>query len=112
MLAELLAADVQSGGDHNTAFNLYFAFARYLPTEARLGLLERRRAHLVERLARARASVRSGRARLDNYSNTLMEHRTEMTERDISWLDRLIAAERKSGKCPTRSEPVLARSHP
>jgi len=25
----------------------------------------------------------------------LMEHRTEMTERDISWLDRLIAEERE-----------------
>jgi DNA-binding PadR family transcriptional regulator len=94
---ELLAADAQSGGDDDRAFNLKLAFARYLPPEARLGLLERRRAHLVERLARARASVRVGRERLDNYSNTLMEHRTEMTERDISWLDRLIAAERKTG---------------
>ena len=95
---ELLAADAQSGGDDDRAFNLKLAFARYLPPEARLGLLERRRAHLVERLARARASVRVGRERLDSYSNTLMEHRTEMTERDISWLDRLIAAERKTGR--------------
>jgi DNA-binding PadR family transcriptional regulator len=98
LFEELLAADAKTGGDDDRAFNLKLAFARYLPSEARLGLLERRRAHLVERLARARASVRAGRERLDNYSHTLMEHRTEMTERDISWLDRLIAAERETEK--------------
>jgi DNA-binding PadR family transcriptional regulator len=97
LFEELLAADAQAGGgDDDRAFNLKLAFARYLPPEARLGMLERRRAHLVERLARARGSVRAGKERLDNYAHTLMEHRTEMTERDISWLDRLIADERKA----------------
>jgi DNA-binding PadR family transcriptional regulator len=94
LFEELLAADSASGDD-DRAFNLKLAFCRYLPTEARIGLLERRRAHLVERLARARASIRAGRERMDAYTQSLMEHGTETTERDITWLDSLIATERR-----------------
>jgi DNA-binding PadR family transcriptional regulator len=94
LFEELLAADSASGDD-DRAFNLRLAFCRYLPPEARIGLLERRRAHLVERLARAKASIRSGRERMDAYTQSLMEHGTETTERDISWLDSLIATERR-----------------
>ena len=50
----------------------------------------------MERLSRARAAIRSGRERLDAYTRSLIEHGTESTERDISWLDRLIAAEHAS----------------
>jgi DNA-binding PadR family transcriptional regulator len=96
LFEELLEADSSSGED-DRAFNLRLAFCRHLPPDARLGLLERRRAHLVERLARARASIRAGRERMDAYSRSLMEHGTEATERDISWLDSLIATERRQG---------------
>jgi len=96
LFEELLAAESASGDD-DRAFNLKLAFCRYLPPDARLGLLERRRAHLVERLARARASIRAGRERMDAYTRSLMEHGTETTERDISWLDTLIATERRRG---------------
>ena len=94
LFEELLAAESQSDTD-DRGFNLKLAFARYLPAEARIGLLERRRAQLVERLARLRASVRSGRERLDQYSQSLIEHSTQTTERDISWLDDLIQKERQ-----------------
>jgi len=93
LFEELLAAESQSAED-DRAFNLKLAFARYMPDEARLGLLERRRAALVERLARLRAAVRSGRERVDDYSQSLIEHSTQTTERDISWLDELISDER------------------
>ena len=96
LFAELLETEIQSGDD-DRAFNLKLAFCRHLPPEARLGLLERRRAQLVERLARARSSIKSSRARLDTYTRSLMEHGTEAAERDISWLDSLIATERKQG---------------
>ena len=96
LFEELLDAD-SSSGDDDRSFTLRLAFCRYLPPDARLGLLERRRAHLVERLARARASIRAGRERMDAYTRSLMEHGTEATERDISWLDSLIATERRQG---------------
>jgi DNA-binding PadR family transcriptional regulator len=96
LFEELLAAEATSGED-DRAFNLKLAFARYLPADARIGMLERRRALLVERLNRLTTAVRTGRERLDEYSRSLMEHSTEATERDISWLDALITKERQEG---------------
>lgn len=96
LFEELLVAGGESGDD-DRGFNLRLAFARYLPPDARLGLFERRRAQLVQRLARARTSIRTGRDRLDDYTRSLLQHGTEATERDISWLDQLIAAERQEG---------------
>ncbi len=60
-------------------------------------LLERRRAQLAERLSASRA-VAGGASRLDPYARSLVEHTTEATEREISWLERLIDAERSSGQ--------------
>jgi hypothetical protein len=34
---------------------------------------------------------------MDSYTRSLIEHGTEATERDISWLDSLIAKERQGG---------------
>jgi len=94
LFEELLEADSASAED-DRAFNLRLAFCRYLPPEARLGMLERRRAQLVERLARARSTIRASKERMDAYTRSLIEHGTEATERDISWLDTLIATERR-----------------
>ncbi len=80
--------------DDDRAFTLRLAFCRHLRPEARLGLLERRRAQLVERLARARTTFRTRRERMDAYTRSLLEHGAEATERDISWLDGLIERER------------------
>ncbi len=93
---ELLEADSTSGDD-DRAFNLKLAFCRHLPPERRLGLFEKRRALLVERLAKARTSHRTLKERMDLYTQSLVDHGAETTEADISWLDSLIALERKGG---------------
>lgn len=118
LFEELLAADGTGNGagggagtEDDRAFNLRLAFCRYLPQDARLGLLERRRAQLVERLARARRAIRGGRERLDTYTRSLMEHGTEATERDISWLDSLIASER-GRDTPTPAKSTKKRGTP
>ena len=97
LFEELLVAESRSGDD-DRGFGLRLAFARFLPAEARLGLLERRRAHLIERLAKGRTNFRTSRERLDTYTRSLMQHSTESTERDISWLDQLIEQERQRGQ--------------
>jgi DNA-binding PadR family transcriptional regulator len=96
LFEELLVTDSTSGDD-DRAFNLKLAFCRYLPPERRLGLFEQRRALLVERLAKAR-TTRPRKGRLDLYTQSLVDHGAETTERDISWLDRLIAIERQGGE--------------
>jgi DNA-binding PadR family transcriptional regulator len=103
LFAELLEAD-DASTDDDRLFNLRLAFARHLPPDARLGMLERRRAALIERLAAARARLRAGRERFDTYTRSLAEHGTEATERDISWLDRLIAAEHARDHAAERQE--------
>ena len=107
---ELLAAE-SSAGDDGRAFNLKLAFCRYLAPEARLGLLERRRAQLVEQLARYRTTVRTRRERMDTYMQSVFEHDTEATERDISWLDALIATEKQRAAAapPEPANPIGRR---
>ena len=97
LFEELLETESASADD-DRAFNLKLAFCRHLPPDRRLGLFERRRALLVERLARARTNLRARKGRMDLYTQSLVDHGTEATERDISWLDRLIAIERERGE--------------
>ena len=76
-------------------FTLRLAFFRYLGPETRLRLLERRKVYLLERLEEGRRTLSSAkRRRADTYTLSLMRHGVEVTERDIEWLDELIAAER------------------
>ena len=97
---QLLDADEPAGTDDARSFSLRLAFARHLAPQARLALLERRRAQLTRRLAtdQGRAAVPG----LDDYTRSLVEHSTEATQHDIAWLDRLIEAERLK-QSPSRS---------
>jgi DNA-binding PadR family transcriptional regulator len=75
-------------------FPLRVAFFRYLNPESRIDQLERRRGYLQQRLADLRATLRAARDRMDAYTLSLVDHGLEEREREIAWLDRLIAAER------------------
>ncbi|MFN8027538.1 MAG: PadR family transcriptional regulator [Acidimicrobiia bacterium] len=88
-LRQLLLDDDPSGDDER-AFAVKLAFCGHLDPAARLEILEGRRAALTDRLQRAR---RSTPGRGDRYSRSLFEHRTESTERDLQWVEALIAAE-------------------
>jgi DNA-binding PadR family transcriptional regulator len=93
LFAEQLRAEDAPGADDEKAFALKVAFCRHLPSDARIQLLERRRAGLNERLAQAGGTTpRRG----DRYLRSLAEHRTESTARDLAWVDELIAAERRA----------------
>ena len=65
---ELLAGS--GATDDARSFGLRLAFARHLAPQARLTLLERRRAQLVQRLAEAEAA----RADLDVYARSVVQH--------------------------------------
>jgi DNA-binding PadR family transcriptional regulator len=76
--------------DDARSFGLRLAFARHLAPQARLALLERRRAQLVQRLAEAEGA----KVELDVYARSVVQHTADSVAQDISWLDRLIAGER------------------
>lgn len=76
-------------------FPLRLAFFRYLKPDVRIRLLERRRSYLVDKLADLRESLEDAAEPIDSYTLSLLRHGMEATERDIAWLDEMIAAERK-----------------
>ena len=100
LFTELLA----DGGaaDDARSFSLRLAFARHLAPQARLALLERRRAVLMQRLEETESGARPD---LDPYARSVVEHTADGVNRDINWLDSLIAAER-AALAETRTEPV------
>ncbi len=103
VFAELLesAGEREPAGDDNH-FRVRLAFFRYLKPETRIGLLERRRATLTTRLAELKQRLQSYRERVDGYTLSLMRHGMDSTERDISWVDDMIAAERRAARRPRR----------
>jgi len=100
LFTELLA----DGGaaDDARSFSLRLAFARHLAPQARLALLERRRAVLMQRLEETESGARPD---LDPYARSVVEHTADGVNRDINWLDSLIASER-AALAETRTEPV------
>jgi len=79
-------------------FTLKLAFFRYLAPEARLALLERRRAYLQDKLAQFKSNLRTYRERMDSYAFSLQNHDMRATESDIAWIDELITNERSLGE--------------
>ncbi|HVW35343.1 MAG TPA: PadR family transcriptional regulator [Acidimicrobiia bacterium] len=96
---ELLRAEPAPGTDENRAFALKLAFCRHLDPPARLEFLQRRRIQLVDKLSRGRQAAAS-----DRYTRALIEHETTTAERDLEWVESLIAAERNALESTPTSE--------
>jgi DNA-binding PadR family transcriptional regulator len=102
LFEELLVADEPVGTDEARSFSLRLAFARHLAPQARLALLERRREQLARRLSADRARAAAGD--FDSYTRSLVEHSTETTEHELSWLDRLIETEKQKQAAPAADQ--------
>ena len=94
MFFDLLQEAPQDGQAEDARFRMRLAFFRYLSPETRIRLLERRRQALQRRLVTIADALRA-RNVTDDYGRALIEHSRTSTEQDISWLDGLIAAERR-----------------
>jgi DNA-binding PadR family transcriptional regulator len=94
------AGERESVGDDN-GFRVRLAFFRYLKPETRIGVLERRRAALMARLTELKQRLTERRVS-DSYTVSLMRHGMDATERDISWVDHMIEAERRATRRPRR----------
>jgi DNA-binding PadR family transcriptional regulator len=80
--------------DDGKNFSLRMALAKYLTPSLRVGLLERRRADLVERLAEVRAGADN--EQLDQYARSVMDHAARGAELDLAWIDNLLSTERSN----------------
>ncbi|MDQ4006447.1 MAG: PadR family transcriptional regulator [Actinomycetota bacterium] len=108
VFADLLSSSGDHLGDDN-GFRVRLAFFRYLKPETRIGVLERRRATLLARLGELRQRITASRAqRPDGYTLSLMRHGMDSTERDITWLDELIEAERRATRKARRARKTTS----
>jgi DNA-binding PadR family transcriptional regulator len=79
-------------------FGVHFAFFSQTRADVRLRILEGRRSRLEERLEGVRAVLSRTRERLDSYTLELHRHGLESVEREVRWLNELIASERTAGE--------------
>ncbi len=80
--------------DDGKNFWLRMALAKYLTPNLRLGLLERRRADLLERLAEVRVGARN--EELDEFARAVMNHAAKGVELDLQWIDDMLNTERSN----------------
>ena len=79
-------------------FGVHFAFFGLTRADIRMRILEGRRSRLEERLEAFRAAATRTRERVDSYTLELQRHGLESVEREVRWLNELIASERESGQ--------------
>jgi DNA-binding PadR family transcriptional regulator len=77
-------------------FGVHFAFFGQTRSDIRLRILEGRRSRLEDRMEGLRAALARTRERVDSYTLELQRHGLEAVERDVRWLNELIAEERRS----------------
>ena len=77
-------------------FGVHFAFFGQTRADIRLRILEGRRSRLEDRMEGLRVALARTRERVDSYTLELQRHGLEAVERDVRWLNELIAEERRS----------------
>jgi DNA-binding PadR family transcriptional regulator len=108
---ERLQQQLAEGGPaawDDEAFGVRFAFFSQTDADVRLRILEGRRSRLEERKAKASTSITSTREKLDRYTLELQRHGLESVEREVRWLNELIATERDG---PAVGTSTAARPH-
>lgn len=94
---ELLA---QAGPEtyDDTGFGVHFAFFSRTDKDTRLRILEGRRRRVEERREGLRDTLARAAERLDAYTLELQRHGLDACEREVRWLEELIATERSGGR--------------
>jgi DNA-binding PadR family transcriptional regulator len=92
-LQEQLAEGGPSAWD-DESFGVRFAFFAQTDADVRLKILEGRRSRLEERREKVTTGLGRAREKLDRYTLELQQHGLESVDREVRWLNELIATER------------------
>jgi DNA-binding PadR family transcriptional regulator len=92
---EALLAQSGPASWEDDGFGVHFAFFGLTQADIRMRILEGRRSRLEERLESFRAAATRRRERVDSYTLELQRHGLESVEREVRWLNELIASERQ-----------------
>jgi len=93
--------------DSEAGFGVHFAFFARTDQATRLRILEGRRRRVEERREGLRDVMSRAAERLDAYTLELQRHGLDAAEREVRWLEELIANERKgtTPQPPTSDQP-------
>jgi DNA-binding PadR family transcriptional regulator len=89
-----LVADTGPQNYTDDGFGVHLAFFNRTPAEARMRILEGRRRQVEERREGLREAIARATNSLDRYTRQLHQLGLESSEREVNWLNDLIAAER------------------
>ncbi len=92
-------------------FGVHFAFFGQTRADIRLRILEGRRSRLEDRMEGVRAALARTRERVDSYTLELQRHGLESVEREVRWLNELIASERQSEASGAAGGPYPPAAH-
>lgn len=95
--AELIA-DVGPGAYEDEGFGVHMAFFSRTPAEVRMRILEGRRRRVEERREGLRSSMARAGEQIDRYTRELHRLGLEHSEREVRWLNELIATEQREQK--------------
>jgi DNA-binding PadR family transcriptional regulator len=95
-----LVADAGPQTWNDEGFGVHMAFFARTPAEVRMRILEGRRRRVEERREGIRCAMARAGEHLDRYTAELHRMGLETSEREVRWLDELIAAERTQGQGP------------
>ncbi len=101
-----LVADTGPSTYTDDGFGVHLAFFSRTPAEARMRVLEGRRRQVEQRREGLRDAI--GRGIVDRYTKQLHQLSLETSEREVRWLNDMIAAE--SSAADDSAEPGTARA--
>ena len=103
--AELLAESGPQTWEDNS-FEVHLAFFSRTPAEVRMRILEGRRRRVEERREGLRAALARAGEQIDRYTRELQRMGLETSEREVRWLNELIAHEKaEHGSGTTSAKP-------
>lgn len=107
-----LLAEVGPQAWDDESFGIHLAFFSRTPVEVRMRILEGRRRQVEERREGLRSTLSRAGEQIDHYTRELHRIGLESTEREVRWLNELIAAERAESPPPTTPTTQTAPTTP
>ena len=105
-----LVADTGPQTFSDDGFGIHLAFFSRTPAAARMRILEGRRRQVEERREGLRSQVSKAGSKIDRYTDQLHRLGLETSEREVRWLNELIAAEAEPPEPPKGKTPPGPRS--
>ena len=94
------------------SFGIHLAFFSRTPVEVRMRILEGRRRQVEERREGLRSTLSRAGEQIDHYTRELHRIGLESTEREVRWLNELIAAERGENSPPSPDDEPGTTARP